>query len=175
MENISNIRGIYRDILKGDDGIIMHDSGWVSNAIVDRCRILLAGFMRNESSNGIQYLAVGEGLEQWDTTGAPAPNPGSTTDLENRFTPTIPVQDLVLAYLDPNEDEVAGPTHRLQVTATLNPGYPDPIPPGNTYPLREFGLFGQLDSTDFMIDAIRHPVIHKDASSTLIRVVRLFF
>ncbi|MCZ6673542.1 MAG: hypothetical protein O7C75_11470 [Verrucomicrobia bacterium] len=175
MQKISNIRGIYRDILKGKEGDTRYDSGWVSNAIVDKCRVLLAGFMKNESSNGIQYLAVGKGLEQWDTTGAPAPDPVNITALENKFMPTIPVSELQLAYLDENEAEVAGPTHRLQITATLNPAYPEPIPPGNTYPLREFGLFGQLDSTDFMIDVIRHPVIHKDASSTLIRVVRLFF
>lgn len=114
MQIISNsIKGIYRDFLKGEDGAIMHDSGWVSNAIVDRCRILLAGFMKNEISNGIQYLAVGQGLEQWDTTGAPAPNPATTIDLENQFTPTIPVTELDLAFLDENEAEVAGPTNRI--------------------------------------------------------------
>jgi hypothetical protein len=41
--------------------------------------------------------------------------------------------------------------------------------------LREFGLFGQLAGSDYMLNSIRHPVIHKDGDATLIRVVRLYF
>ena len=178
MENIGTfIKGIYRDVLKAGDGRIIYDSGWNSNAIVNRCRILLSGFMKNEATQGIQYLAVGQGQEQWDTTGAPAPDPAAA-DLINRHNPPIPLGELALVYLDENENELpisAGPTNRLQITSTLNPGYPPPIAPLKTYPLREFGLFGKFGTTDYMIDAIRHPVIHKDESATLIRVVRLFF
>lgn len=179
MENIGlAIRGIYRDILKGADGRLVFDSGWTSNTIVDRCRILLAGFMKNEPTeptDGVRYLAVGRGLETWDTDGAPAPDPASTTDLENRFNPPLPLADLDLDYLDQNADVVVGPTNRLQITARLEPGYPTPVAPLSTYPLREFGLFGRFSGTDYIINLIRHPVIHKDQSATLIRVVRLYF
>ena len=166
------IKGIYRDMLKGKNNAILFDSGWVPNTIVNTCRTLLAGFMKNESSNGIQYMAVGRGLEEWDANGAPTPDPATTTDLVNRHTPTIPVSNLALVYLDENDVEVPGPTNRLQITATLEPGYPPPLAaPLTTYPLREFGLFG---GADHMINCIRHPVIHKDAAATLIRVVRLY-
>lgn len=176
MEIIGNsITGIYRDILKGQNGNIIYDSGWISNTIVDRCRMLLAGFMKNEPTNGIQYLAVGQGKKEWDTDGAPVPDPLITADLVDRYSPPIYLSELSLVYLDENDAEVPGPTSRLQITATLDPGYPAPISPLTTYPLREFGLFGKFDGTDYMIDCIRHPVIHKDVSATLIRVVRLYF
>lgn len=167
------MKGIYRDILKGENNAIVFDSGWVSNTIVNTCRTLLARFMKNEpSTGGIQYLAVGRGAEEWDTNGAPTTDPATTTDLVNRYTPTIPVSSLALIYLNENDVGVPGPTNRLQITATLVPGYPAPLAaPLTTYPLREFGLFG---GTNAMINCIRHPVIHKDASATLIRVVRLY-
>lgn len=172
------IHGIYRDILKGEDDKIIYDSGWVSNTVVDSCRLLLAAFIKNEQTNGIQFLAVGKGLEEWDKTGAPAPDPATTTDLTNRYQERIPFGDLVFAYLDQNDNELQPgqmPTNRLQITATLKPGYPKPEGLLQSYPLREFGLFGKFGNTDYMIDCIRHPVIHKDVSATLIRVVRLYF
>jgi hypothetical protein len=177
MERIgSSIKGIYRDILLETGDRVIHDSGWVANTILDGCRILLAGFIRDDSSsNGIQYMAVGQGLEAWDANGAPAPDPVTTVDLENRYDPPIPALDLEMVYLDENDAVVINPTSRLQIKATLPPGYPVPEPPLTTYPLREFGLFGQFDSTPYMINVIRHPVIHKDESATLIRMVRLYF
>ena len=165
------IKGIYRDILKRKDGTITYDSGWASNTIVDQCRMLLAGFMKNDPSDGIQYLAVGRGLQVWDTTGAPVPNTATTTNLIDRFDPPIQVSDLVIVYLNDDETISTTPTTRLQITATLPTNYPTP----ETYPLREFGLFGRLNGVDFMINNIRHPVIHKDGSSTLIREIRLSF
>ena len=171
----NSIKGIYHDILKGVDDNIIYDSGWHSNTIVHRCRMLLAGFMKNDASSGIQSLAVGQGLKEWDDTGAPEPDPATTTDLVNGYSPPIPVSDLDLVYLDENDVVVIGPTNRLQITATLKPGYPAPISPLDTYPLREFGLFGSLGGADHMINYIRHPVIHKDDSATLIRIVRLYF
>ncbi len=178
MEIISNsIKGIYRDILKGPDGHVIHDSGWVSNTIVDSCRMLLAAFMKNEENEkpeGIQYLAVGKGKEEWDTEGTDPPEPG-TSGLENRYEPTL--ADLELVYLNESDgpSQEGSPTSQLQITATLKPGYPAPEEPLQTYPLREFGLFGRFGGVDYMIDCIRHPVIHKDVSATLIRVVRLYF
>ena len=176
MEIIGNsIKGIYHDILKGADDNIIYDSGWRSNTIVHRCRMLLAGFMKNDPSSGIQSLAVGQGLKEWDDTGAPEPDPATTTDLVNGYSPPIPVSELDMAYLDEDDSEVTGATNRLQITATLEPGYPVPVSPLTTYPLREFGLFGRFNGTDYMINSIRHPVIHKDESATLIRVIRLYF
>ena len=179
MEMIGNsIKGIYRDLLKGPNDDIIYDSGWVSNRIVDRCRKLLAGFMKNdpsESIEGIRYLAVGKGLEEeWDTSGAPPPN-SSVTKLMDPNPFTIDVENLSLVYLKENDEEVKGPTNRLQITATLGTNEPPAVLPLSSYPLREFGLFGKFGGKDYMIDCIRHPVIHKDVSATLIRVLRLYF
>lgn len=174
----TSIKGIYRDILKNPNDNIIYDSGWVSNTIVDRCRMLLAGFMKNDQMSGIQYLAVGKGLEEWDTTGAPPPN-STVTKLEDQNPFQIQLADLDIIYLDENDAAVAGPTNRLQITATLGSNEPRVEEAPFSYPLREFGLFGQYSDDNgnhgFMIDCIRHPVIHKDVSTTLIRVIRLYF
>lgn len=176
MERISTfIKGIYRDILKGADDTVIYDSGWVPNTIVNSCRVLLAEFMVNGSPTGITHLAVGQGLETWNTSGAPAPDSATTTDLVNAHDPPIAAADLELVYLDDNDAVAPGPTNRLQITATLDPGYPTPLPSLTTYPLREFGLFGSSGGTEYMINCIRHPVIHKDETMTLIRVIRLYF
>jgi len=170
----NSIKGIYRDLLKGPNDDIIYDSGWVSNRIVDRCRKLLAGFMKNDQPKGIQFLAVGQGKKEWDTSGAPPPN-SSVTKLMDPNPFTIDVKNLSLVYLKENDEEVKGPTNRLQITATLGTNEPPAVASVSSYPLREFGLFGKFGGKDYMIDCIRHPVIHKDVSATLIRVVRLYF
>jgi hypothetical protein len=171
----SPIRGVYRDRLYGAGGRLLRDSGWQNNTILDGCRFLLAGFMLNETASGIASLAVGQGDPLWDVDGVPAASPSATTGLVNRFNPPIPFAELDVAYLDANEQVVAGPSMRLQITATLVAGYPAPVAPATSYPLREFGLFANLNGEDIMINTIRHPVLHKDEASTLIRVIRLYF
>lgn len=168
------LRGIYRDVIKEPDRGVVFDSGWNNNTIVDRCRMLLAGFMRSDASSGIKHLAVGQGAEAWDDSGIPPTDPAATIALTDQAADT-PITTLDFTYLDDSDNPVSGPTQRLQVSATLDPGYPAPVGGGATYPLREFGLFGTFDSTDFMINCIRHPVIHKGPTATLIRVVRLHF
>ena len=174
------IKGIYRDKLMGPNSRLLFDSGWKPNLIVLRCRQLLAGFMKNETVMGIQFLKVGQGDPAWDTAGTP-PAAASATDLVDTASAfVIPNTDLTLQFLDTSDAIVTGPTNRLEIVATLGPGQPTPAsdPP---YPLREFGLFGSFrlpgttTDTPFMIDYIRHPLIEKDGSVTLERRVRLIF
>lgn len=165
-------KGIYHDRIITAQGRAI-DFGWRSNIIVDRCRYLLAAFMKGDSPNGIQLLAVGRGLESWDQT----PEPPSRTEqqLTDREPYRIPVESSQIEYLDATGAPTAGPTHRLQVTVTLEPGTP-PIEDGETtYPLREFGLFGRFGGKEYMIDYVRHPVIRKGADDTLVRTIRLVF
>jgi hypothetical protein len=168
------IKGIYRDRLFDAHGRPIFDSGWRNNLIVLRCRVLLAGFMKNETALGIRSLQVGRGDPAWDTTPPPAPDPDAITQLVDSSPFSIPHTDLTLQYLNASDQIVAGPTNRIQIVATLGPGQPTPAtdPP---YPLREFGLFGELNGTLFMIDYIRHPLIEKDGAVTLERRVRLIF
>lgn len=171
--SVKLIEGIYRDVLIGPDGKPLFDSGWQSNMIVLSCRVLLAGFMKNEATaKGIQSLRVGQGDPAWDKLAQPPkPDPNTLTKLTDA--PGFTVPNLTLEYLDPATDTVIGnQSSRLQITATMGPGQPAAPDP---FPLREFGLFGQMNNVDFMIDYVRHPLIEKDSLMTLERKVRLAF
>jgi hypothetical protein len=154
-------------------GAEVFDSGWRSNLIVARCRILLGSFMNNEgTAKGIQTLRVGRGDPLWDTTPPPLPDPNLVTQLVDTNPFIIPRgPSLVIQYLNDSDAIVANPTSRVQVVATLGPNQPT----AGTYQLREFGLFGELQGQPFMIDYIRHPLIEKSGSVTLERRVRLIF
>jgi hypothetical protein len=169
------LKGIYRDRLIQKDGLCIYDSAWQSNLIALRCRILLAAFMGADTTAlGIRSMQVGQGDATWDTTPPPVPDPNSISALVDPSPYTIPHTSLVFEYLDDTDNVVSVPTNRLQITATLGIDQPTPAtdPP---YPLREFGLFGELDGTPYMIDYIRHPLIEKDGVVTLERKVRLIF
>lgn len=177
----SSIKGVYRDILKGSNHKNIYDSGWISNRIVDRCRMLLSAFMKNDQPKGIRYLALGKGLEEWDTKGIEPPA-SSITHLMDPSPYKIQVEELNVVYLNEYDEEIDEPTNRVQITGILGPNKP-PVEssPSSSYPLREFALFGQFlkgpndQYEDYMINCIRHSVIYKDASATLSRVIRLYF
>ena len=169
------IKGIYRDRLWAPDGRLVFDSDWRSNMVVLRGRQLLAGFMKNEpTARGIQVMRIGRGLASWDTVPPAAPDPKTITQLVDPAPFSVPAPSVTLTYLSDIDVPVVQVTNRLQVTAVLGPGMPTPAsdPP---FPMREFGLFGQLNGTDFMIDYIRHPLIEKDGLVTMERKVRLIF
>ena len=163
---MSTIRpyGIYRDRLLSANGRLISDSGWKANMIVTTCRVLLGGLMGGvATARGIQTLQVGRGLPQWDVTPPPPPDPNTTTTLVDPAPFVIQQSALIIQYLDNSEAIVAGPTSRIQIVATLGLNQPSPAasPP---FPLREFGLFGELNARPFMIDYIRHPLIEKSGS-----------
>ena len=166
------LKGIYRDCLRTSQGKLISDSGWRSNMIVLRCRTLLSSFLKNDTAIGIRALQVGRGDPSWDTTPPPLPDPNTLNALTDATPFELPVAQLTLEYLDSSDSVIATPSNRLQITATLGPNVP---PTPNPYPLREFALFGQLGGVRQMIDYIRHPLIQKDATTTLERKVRLIF
>ncbi len=171
----STIKGTYRDILRDAEGHTIEDRGWQNNTILQGFRSLLAGFMMNETAAGITGLVVGQGDPAWDTDGTPAPNAATTTALIRRYNPIIPFSELDVVFLNQNDQVIAGPSSRLQITATLNSTYPTATAPATSYPLREFGLLARFDGTEILINNIRHPVLHKEETSTLIRIIRLYF
>ncbi len=181
-EKATSLKGIYRDILKDGNDTVIYDSGWQSNRIVDQCRTLLAAFMKNEAAQGIQKVKVGKGLDAWDDLSDGPPHPEATlTQLEDTDPYVLESGEWSLEFLDDDDQHSVEPTKRVQVTLSLGENQP-PVPEGSvvtTYPLREFGLFGiyndGTDDHDYMIDCIRHPVIHKDTTATLIRKVKLYF
>lgn len=159
----------------------MKDFGWRSNIIVDRCRYLLASFMKNERTRGIQQkavgirlLVIGKGMEIWDTQPPPQPLP-TIQQLVDPDPFKIKIGTRQIIYLDVDGNQTTVPTHRIQITVTLGPGVPPSEGDGTTYPLREFGLLGRFGNEDFLINYVRHPVIHKQADETLNRTIRLVF
>lgn len=167
------IEGIYRDTIVDSSGKRLSDSGWRHNMIVLNCRVLLGAFLHNEGSAlGVQTMQVGRGDASWDSSPPPLADPLTTTALTDVAPFVVSGASLTLEYLDDTESVVASPTHRVQVTAILGPNQPTASgsPP---FPLREFGLFGSLGGTPFMIDYVRHPLIEKDGAVTLERKVRL--
>jgi len=165
--------GKYRDRLIRAGGAIVNGD-WRSNIVVDRCRQLLAAFVKRDGAAlGIQSLMVGRGDPAWDAA-MPAPAPG-IQQLVDAAPTTIPIAAAAMSYLDAAGNTTPGPSSRLQITVTLSPGTP-PLGGGETsYPLREFALFGSFGGTPYMLDYVRHPVIHKAAGDTLVRTIRLIF
>ena len=172
------IKGIYRDRLLDAEGGRVFDSGWRSNMIVMRCRVLIAGLLKDDASEsplGIQSLKLGRGNPSWDTRPPAAPDPDTMTQLFEQTPYVIPRSALTLRYLNASNEISNDPTNRLEIIATLGPGEPSGQNVPSPYPLREFGLFGKLNNTDYMIDYIRHPLIEKDSAVTLERRVQLIF
>lgn len=167
--------GKYWDqLLKGGTELV--DYGWRSNIIVSQCRELLAAFMKGEPASGIQFIALGRGDAAWDAEGVPATEP-SINQLVDSTPFTIAATDVAMEidFLDAVGDVGLNPSHRIQVTVTLDPGVV-PIAVGDSsFPLREFALFGQFNATDYMIDYVRHAVMHIGPADSLTRRIRLVF
>ncbi len=167
--------GKYHDCLI-KNGNLKIDYGWRSNIIVTRCRELLAAFMKGEAAAGIQYIALGRGDAAWDTDGVPA-TVADTEQLVDTAPFSIAITDAAMEidFLDSVGEINPAVSHRIQATVTLDPGVV-PIAVGeSSFPLREFALFGRLDATDYMIDYVRHPVMHIGPADSLTRRVRLVF
>lgn len=170
------INGLYRDRLwtraQRSPTAQLHsvrDLGWRSNIVVTQARRALAAFMKGEDDVlGIRAIQVGGGDAAWDEEGATPPQASMTALVS-------PIDERAIApeqirYLDSTGEPSEEPTTRIQVTVTYGPGEPAP-----DVALREFGLFGERAGGAYMINAVRHPVIHKGPDDTLERVIRLSF
>lgn len=163
-------KGFYRDRLLEADGNVI-DRGWRGNLIVDRCRFLLAAFMRGDASTGIERLLIGRGSAVWDAT-PPEPAPRSTQQLEDPAPFEVVITSSEIDYLDAAGNPTTGPTNRIRITVELGENEP---PGEDPFPLREFGLFGSFGGEAYMINYVRHGVIHKPADATLQRTISLIF
>jgi len=165
--------GMYRDRLVTASRRQM-DRGWQSNRIVDRCRTLIAGFMRGDRSLGIQQLQIGRGLAEWDEA-PPAGPPATVQQLTDTAPFVVSLTPRQIRYVDAGGVPDRHPTNRLEIVVTLAANEP-PLRRGETdYAMREFGLFGDFGGEAYMINYVRHPVLHKQAGDTLTRTIRLVF
>ena len=187
----TELHGMYRDVVT-QAGVVISDSGWKKNLILNGFRTLLASFAHGKSAAapvsdalGIQEVQFGIGLPAWDlalppadvtrsglTDGAPfsvprfLPPPAVAGTINPDFTITF-IQGGVVA---------ANETNVVEITATLPPGsppWPDAGHPTST--LREFGLVGQLDGAPVLLNHVAHVGIAKDPTTTLTRTIRLVF
>jgi hypothetical protein len=171
----TGLHGLYRDVLTAPGGLVAWDRGWVRNTIVVDCHRILASFVHGGAlSLGIQGLRVGQGLDSWDQSGPPVPASTQTALVDpNPF--LVPVASLQIDFLD-GATVTATPTNRLQIKATLGanvPSWPDANHASGN--LREFGLVGQLNGKETLLNYVTHPVIVKDPASTLTRTIWLVF
>jgi hypothetical protein len=185
------LRGMYRDVLRDQSGRVVWDSQWNKNAIVVDCRKLLAAFIRsgpagpppssppaNPYAQGILGIRVGAGSDSWDnTTTTASPSDTALTDT-NYYTLSRTDPDFKIDFLDTNTSAVVSTaTTKLQIVAKFGPNKPN-WPDGGPHPtgtLREFGLYGQIEGTQVLINYVRHPAIAKDPQSTLERTIWLNF
>ena len=166
--------GKYRDHLVYTDGRVV-DYDWRCNVIVDQCRQLLAAFMQGQAASGIQRISLGRGDTSWDSLPYEAPVP-STSSLVDSSPHDIAVADaeMSISFLDISGNTTSDVHSRIEVSVTIE-GDSLPIGSGETFPLREFALYGELNSNDYMIDYVRHGVIHIGQGDVLTRRVRLVF
>ena len=169
------LHGKWQDVLRAPDGTELWRSPVKPNAIVVDCRRILAAFVAGKPSLGIQGIQFGAGNPAWDGGPSPAATPAQTA-LVDPFPLMVPAANLQIDFVDGLGVVSATPTNRVQIVASLGAGVP-PWPDGNhvSGSLREFGLVGQLAGAPALINYVIHPVINKDAASTLERTLWLVF
>jgi len=168
------IKGSYNDLLLDGHNRVRLDRGWHPNLIVGDCNRLLAALMKGQQGlGGILYLAVGEGLKEWDAA-LPHPQPAATRLSAEILRRPIPTEQII--FLDSAGQPAAVPTGRLQISIELTR---EDFPANGFQPVREFGLFGGNATADagsgFMINHVIHPRIDITPGLTLCRVLRLDF
>jgi hypothetical protein len=187
----TELHGMYRDVLS-QGGVVISDSGWKKNLILNGFRTLLASFAHGKSAAvpvsdalGIQEVRFGIGVPAWDLALPPAdPTRNTLTDVTPfsvpRFLPPPAAPgtinpDFTITFIQGGV-VAATETNVVEITATLPPGsppWPDAGHPTST--LREFGLVGQLDGAPVLLNHVAHVGIAKDPTTTLTRTIRLVF
>ncbi len=168
------IKGFYNDLLFYGHNRVRLDRGWRPNLIVEGCNRLLAALMKGQQGlGGILYLAVGEGLKEWDAA-LPHPQPASTRLSAEILRRPIATEEII--FLDGDGQPAAAPTGRLQISIELTRA---DFPANGFQPVREFALFGgnatAAADSGFMINHVIHPRIDITAGLTLCRTLRLDF
>lgn len=162
---------VRRDPVTGREYIAERGEVIKKNLIVERCLILLAGLMRNDTdfTGGILFHAQGQGSTLWDTA-LPTPAFTQITLVDETFRS---VPDSIL-YVDSTGTPTTTKTRSILVQTTL-----DFTHPLNGSVIREQGLFGgnagATKDSGFMVDAIIHLRRDKDVSVKIIRFIQLDF
>jgi len=177
--------GKFRDRLRwkshtGSERI--EDRGWSFNQIQDSALLQIAGSVAGveDTTSGlfnnfspIRYLALGTGNPSWDSDPNNVVKPVTQTSLTNELTRfALAADDFQFlnqsgSVLDPQE---LSPRFKIIRILGENDANGD---------LREFGLFGGdatvADDSGIMFNWITHPLIQKDATLVIERVIDIQF
>ena len=178
----SFIKGTYRDQLFDAEGIMKYDSGWNDNTIMNSFHVLLARLVTHDADlfkdqPRSLVMRFGKFSNAW-TSLAVAPAEENLTDPY----PDFFLQEnsgLVVAYLDDNGVAQTNPSNRVQITTTLGPK----MPADAVCPLGEFAVYirygtpanNPVSPDDHIINHVRHYLISKAPTDTLIRQIRFTF
>ena len=140
------------------------------NLVVSSCSTLIAMLMKGETNNGIQYLAVGSGSDNWDDDALPEPTLEEVKLVNETFRKEIPSSNIV--FIDEDNNVSSEPTNRIQITIVF-------LENEANGQLRELGFFGGDATTEkdtgVMINHKIHSSIYKTNGMQLERIVRFTF
>jgi hypothetical protein len=137
--------------------------------------VLVAALLKGDPTDGfpLSYWAVGSGEgDFWDDLSVEVRQGKSVFTLETLYNETAR-EPVTVVFIDNNNDEVTGPTNRIEVRAAFGPDV--------TGPLREFGIFGgqatASPDTGLMVDHKSHSQISLNETpgeqNVLIRALRI--
>lgn len=137
------------------------------NLVVGSFLNLIMCFLKQQSGySGIQYWAIGEGANSWDSS---LPNPELS---EKRLTMEIgrvPISQDEICFLNDDYDRVETPTNILQISHTFGEDECNGV-------WREFAIFGgnatEVTNSGIMINKRHHAVITKTEEMTIERIMR---
>ncbi|TFG44519.1 MAG: hypothetical protein E4H43_00205 [Bacteroidia bacterium] len=166
------IKGCYCDVLTDSRDLVQR--GWRSNLIVQNCNLLLAALMKNDNNmQGILYLAIGEGKDDWDLSHQV---PLLTTTKLAKEVTRLEITENQVVYLDNLDKPVETISNRLEITIKFRG---EDFISNGFQTIREFGLFGgdaiQEPNSGFMINYVIHPRIDLTSDLTFTRKLRLAF
>ena len=166
--------GRYQDRFFNHQGILLWQSSWRSNRILNNCDRLLAALLKGEvGMEGLLYWAVGEGQPIWDDL---LPNPQSTNTQLTQEVARFPLAPGQINYIDDQGNFSIIPTQRLEILLDIDGST---LVDSGFQSLREFGLFGGDATTapdsGFMINQVIHPRIDVAPGMTLSRTLQLTF
>ena len=161
--SIGGIRVVDKIINKSTGKIETIDRG--HNLIVNDVLILIMRLLKGELT-GIQYWAVGSGLDSWDN------NPVSPLVTETKLTKEIgrkAISSSDLVFVDPiTFEDSPTPTTCLKISSTF---YEEEC--NGTW--REFGIFGgnatTVKDSGYMIDKKHHSVLEKTGEMVVERTI----
>lgn len=163
------IIGEFQDTITYADGRV-EVKDWNRNMIVNGIAKLVACLMKKHSGyDGLEYWAIGQGLESWDDAlpTAKATDERLTSEIGRKAIPAS-----AITFVDVNGQPTTGITNRIQITLEFKENECN----GKW---REFGIFGGnatgTTNSGIMINHKIHELITKTSAMTIERKIRFTF